>query len=232
LLGQVVQYTWDKDGSYNVTLTVTDSDGLTGTSSVDVTVGPNQCNASQSTFPQIGQPRNSLSDSCNSACTNAQLGAIAFQPVQHVSTQPFRIPPNGPFYDGIQYELELKLSPDNCTLAGQVMEVVSTISSTCSQNPPRRAYVSSHDVVRNDPLSHFTWSFPDIHAFAEGDFTTSCDEESRQFLLWLPPSDPTRYVNLTPNGVSIALHLVIDDSTSTFSDCYAGLPCTPVPYQK
>ena len=39
ILDPSFQYIWQKDGSYKVTLTVTDSDGLTGTAQTTVTVG-------------------------------------------------------------------------------------------------------------------------------------------------------------------------------------------------
>jgi len=195
LSGPVVQYTWTSPGTYSVTLTVTDSDGQTGTATASVIVS-GQCSTT-SGF-QIS------SNSCD--CSQPQLGGAAgLKPI----TDEFR-----GIYNGYVYALHIL--PSECNYNGNTVgEVVTLMNTDCPGNFPRIARLGTivNGVFKNE--------YVDVIGLKKRLTVTSCLVTSQQTLYWVNPKS-NAVVPLGPPHF-ITVEIDITSQASTIRTCLLGV---------
>jgi hypothetical protein len=194
----VANFVFPAADTYNVALTVTDSDGLTGTDSTSVSVGQTSCKGVPKLIGTNGRP------------VHAQD------------------PTTGDIVDGGYYHYGLGSSdptdPPNCTINGYVWEQVYTMSSTCPNPPvvPSRGSVSGKsvqhgpDALGPDPSGFSSWIFDTIGIPRSIQLSGSCVQVDGQILNW---TDGTRSVRLTgnsPNRITIQLTNGVVVTTTSF----------------
>jgi hypothetical protein len=175
LFGPVVKYAWNAIGMFNVTLTVTDNDGQTGSASSNITVG-SQLVACK------GRPKIQGAN---------VLGS-------------FHGPYGGGVYDGNLYHYGLasqdSSDPLNCTFDGYVFEEVFTLSSTCPFGRIR-AFVSGLRIQHGPDPSGFASWVPDLLASPRVPISQSCTTVASQILNYISPMG--EITNLTSNNRQI-----------------------------